>query len=181
MRIAVSIGHHPQRQGASYADWSEYALCAPVAGFAVREITRAGHQAFMAPAASLVSKVAWINGLEVDLAVEIHVNAGLGHGCETLYCPSSARGLDAALAANGHLVSDLSLRDRGVKEGWHRLDPDRGPNFFLKHTKMPALIIEPGFIETERTMFIEARRLGCSIGVAAMKAAEAIGCKEASA
>jgi len=116
---------------------------------------------FHVPTGPLKEKVEDINAQHCDLAVEVHFNAcgGCGaEGAETLYCPGSASGKEAA----GYLqraMATCGVRDRGVKEGWYRqdypgrvdfdgdVDGDETPDYFLKATNCTALILEPEFIE----------------------------------
>jgi hypothetical protein len=41
----------------------------------------------------------------------------------------------------------MGIRDRGAKEGWYQMNPQKGPDYFLKATNCTALILEPEFIE----------------------------------
>jgi N-acetylmuramoyl-L-alanine amidase len=38
-------------------------------------------------------------------------------------------------------------RDRGVKEGWYKMDQANGPDYFLSATKCPSVIVEGYFLD----------------------------------
>ena len=153
LRVAVSVGHWPEDQGAAFRDVSEYGLLAPVVGFLVRRLTAAGAHAFLVPARPLSKKIQWVNARAVDLAVEVHANADPdpdgpddpeAYGAETLFCKGSAQGVKAAAAIQEQLVASFivsgpPVRDRGVKA--------RSNLGFLTGTAMPAVIVEPEFID----------------------------------
>lgn len=171
--IFVSAGHYPARPGARYRDVTEHAeavrwadaLCAAL-----------GDEATRVPNDTLREKVRFINhrAEDVDLAVEIHFNSfriwedlnrdGLctedelraaGQGCETLYYPGSVAGHMLATACQ-EAIAQVFWPDRGVKEGWYRMNPRNGPDFFLAQTRCAAAILEPEFIH--RIAEIEAGR-----------------------
>lgn len=85
-----------------------------------------------------------------ELFVSIHCNAfasSAAHGMETYYYAASAGGKRLATLLNEELVAAGGLFNRGVKTA----------NFYvMKHTNMPASLIELGFI----TNYNEERLLG---------------------
>lgn len=148
--ILISAGHHPYAKGASFENFNEYEEAKMWVPFIVNHL---GSKGMSVPDGVLREKVAFINSIvNAELAVEIHFNSALdkdgfhiGRGCETLYYPGSAKGKFAA----GLVQDELSIifsPNRGVKEGYYRLNKDYGPDFFLARTKCTALIIEPEFI-----------------------------------
>lgn len=148
-RIGVSIGHHPDRQGYIAHNKSEYSEMAILAGLLVSKLTSASHKAYMIGTGQLALKVADVNYLELDCCVELHLNAGGGHGHETLYCPGSAKGELLAASVNHQISIVMNNRNRGVKEGYHRMKPENGPNYFLSATNCPAIITELYFLDNE--------------------------------
>lgn len=81
------------------------------------------------------------NAGDYDLIVSIHCNAAgdeRANGTETLYFPTSHKGIKAASIIQKDLVAGVGLRDRGIKP--------RGDLHVLKHTKAPAVLIELAFI-----------------------------------
>ncbi len=157
--IMVSAGHHPYRKGASFNGFYEY----DEAALWVPEIVRFLNGKGMAvPAGKLPEKVAFINSHDADMAVEVHFNSAMiggepiGKGCETLYCPSSARGKALAQQVQD-AIAPLFPPSRGIKEGWYQMNKDKGPDYFLVKTKCPAIIVEPEFIH--RKEIIQRRRM----------------------
>lgn len=150
--ILVSAGHRPEARGACYqtfCEWNEAML------WASRIVQILNHEALLVPTGHLRQKVEFINARRPAVAIEIHFNSAvdrggnhIGEGCETLYMPGSARG--RALAEHVHAAyAPLFPPDRGIKEGWYRMDPANGPDYFLRATSCPALILEPDFIHRQ--------------------------------
>ncbi len=77
---------------------------------------------------------------ETDIFVSVHCNAftnPASHGMETYYYASSAKGRKLATVINEELAEAGGLYNRGVKTA----------NFFvIKHSKMPATLLELAFI-----------------------------------
>jgi len=158
--IAISIGHFQAAPGACWKGQCEYELATTWAQLIYDELKFRTEVALIAPG-KLPAKVAEINDLNTDLAMEIHFNAcgGCGaSGSETLYMPGSVKGKQAAEIIQHGMVQAMRTRDRGVKEGWFRMDRpgikdypgdidgDEQPDYFLRKTNCPAVIIEPEFI-----------------------------------
>ena len=160
MKIALSAGHWPRARGACSGEICEHEQaaywCAKVAQALPSYV-----QVYHVPTGPLADKVADINAAKCDFAIEIHFNAcgGCGaSGAETLYYPGSAEGKRAAEYLQ-RAMAGCGVRDRGVKEGWHRMDypgrvdydgdvdGDEKPDYFLRATNCTALILEPEFIE----------------------------------
>lgn len=150
--IFLSAGHFPERPGACYEEFCEH-------GEAVRWINEvagiidAGVQ--IVPTGTLRTKCDFINSYETDgrsICAEIHFNSAtkdgrhIGEGAETLYMPESQRGGYLAQAVQESMVENGGYRDRGIKEGWYRMNRLNGPDYFLSKTLYPAVIIEPEFI-----------------------------------
>lgn len=165
--ILISAGHHPDKPGATMGDFVEHAE-AVIWCERIYAILHAGQDVTVArvPVGVLREKVEYINRVRPLLAVEIHFNDAwidrngdgvvqdgerVGRGCETLYAPGSARGRLAAELIQ-HELARVFPPDRGVKEGWYRMDPKFGPNFFLARTTCPAVIIEPEFVANAQTI-----------------------------
>lgn len=148
MKVAISIGHRPARPGYKIKHNSEYSELAPLAGYIIQMLSQKSILAYMIGTGILQNKVAHINKLHVDLAIELHLNAGGGHGAETLYCPGSKTGKLPAQKIQDQIVL-LGMRDRGIKEGWYwgGNNPGTKPDYFLKKTNCPAVIVEPYFLD----------------------------------
>ena len=160
--ILVSAGHHPTKPGACYQGFCEHDEALRWARDICEILT--DEHALMVPPSTLKEKVSFINARKCDLAVEIHFNSAkqwvdldndglvdegedvhVGRGSETLYYPSSVRGKAAARIVQ-HALASVFEPDRGIKEGWYRLNPKYGADYFLRKTKCTALILEPEFI-----------------------------------
>jgi len=94
--------------------------------------------------------------IKADLFLSIHTNARevkgkYGLEIETYYCRGSEKGKKFAEAIQEALVSDqntIPTIDRGVKVGerWSKKRERYMPFYVLKHTKMPAVLVELGFL-----------------------------------
>lgn len=162
MTICISAGHHPEKPGASIDGFVEHAEAVIWRDLLVGVIPGA----ISVPVGVLRRKVEFINTIKPDLAVEIHFNDAwldrngdglvqedehLGRGSETLYYPGSFRGRAVAEAIQAELGKVFGP-DRGAKEGWYRMNPKFGPDYFLARTKCTALIIEPEFVANAETI-----------------------------
>lgn len=163
--IFISAGHHAKMPGASYDGFNEFdeatiwsdKLCGLL-----------GDKAIQVPTGVLREKVDFINHRDPSrsIAVEIHFNAAkdsdgnnIGKGCETLYYPGSVYGKQIATVVN-NAMAEIFSPDRGAKEGYYRMNPKNGPDFFLAKTKCPAIIIEPEFIHRKKKI-VENRTTAC--------------------
>ena len=160
MTLFISAGHYPAKPGAGYEGFYEHdeAVLWRDRIFEALFNSSPDDIASPVPVGVLKEKVAYINNRSQDnsLALEVHFNAArdadnkpIGRGCETLYMPGSASGKRLAELVNGALAEHFKP-DRGVKEGWYRMDPKHGPDFFLRRTRCPSVIIEPDFIHRKQ-------------------------------
>lgn len=169
MTVFVSAGHNPAQVGAVFKDsnnkvYTEYQHTSRYAAALVSALTAIKVPVVSVPASSLSGKIAFINKTAKpgDIAIEIHFNSspsGKGKGCETLYSPKSVKGEALAKRVQGAIVKAIpSMTDRGVKEGWYKMDVpgrvdfpgdvngDEIPDAFLANTKPVAVIVEPYFM-----------------------------------
>jgi len=94
---------------------------------------------------------------ETNAFLSIHTNARPMRGrpgveIETYHYPGSKKGEEFAAIAQENLISDIAkifkVIDRGVKAGKY---------YVLKHTKMPAILVELGFLsDNEEALFLSA-------------------------
>lgn len=168
-KICVSAGHHPENPGACFADFCEHAEALKWAKAITDEINFISGDdiACIVPVGVLKDKVKFINDINPLLAIEIHFNSfkvwedankdGLvssgelrnaGLGSETLYYPGSKKG-EATARRIQSILGLICEPNRGIKEGWYRMNKDNGPDYFLARTKCTSLIIEPDFIHRE--------------------------------
>lgn len=84
------------------------------------------------------------NSALADLFVSVHINASPkpeAHGIETWHFAGSATSADFARAVQDEVKYAYNTIDRGVKAS---------PGFYvLKHTHMPAILVECGFITND--------------------------------
>lgn len=120
-----------------------YHLLDGVPGLQVR-LTRDANRNLVEPYAQstdLMARVDMANGWGADLFLSLHINAAENqnaHGYETwVYVNASAESRRFAAIVHKHLKVHWRI-DRGIKDT---------PDFWvLKHTKMPAVLVENGFI-----------------------------------
>jgi N-acetylmuramoyl-L-alanine amidase len=92
-----------------------------------------------------------INELRPDFVIEIHANASADHtasGSECLYYYASDAGAELAAVLQRHLLEELGLSNRGV----HGIHVDDRGGYLLRHTKAPAVIAEPFFIDNDEDL-----------------------------
>lgn len=159
-KIAVSAGHNPKAQGAEFQGVTEYVVTTKYMNSLAKYL---GAAAVIIPTGPLTQKISAINKSGASIALEVHFNAGgtvgKATGTETLYCPGSKRGAALAEKVNNAIVSAVpGIKNRGIKEGWYRLDVpgkvdfkgdiegDEKVDAFLGNTKPVSVIIEPFFI-----------------------------------
>ncbi len=89
---------------------------------------------------ALLNRAGIANGLEADIFVSIHCNAGGGKGVETYCYKTGTKAEELAEAVQEYLVDETGLYDRGVKTAGFVV---------IKETLMPAILVETAFIDTE--------------------------------
>jgi N-acetylmuramoyl-L-alanine amidase len=90
-------------------------------------------------ASSLSSRYNGANVWRADYFISIHTNSGGGSGTETLVYSAGGEAERLAREVQREIVRRLDMKDRGVKY--------RSGLAVLKHTKMPAILVETGFID----------------------------------
>lgn len=81
------------------------------------------------------------NASGADYAFSIHANAGGGDGFEVYYHTTSAKGKSLAKLAEKY-VKKIGQNSRGIKSGNHL--------YFIRKTKMPAVLVESFFVDNDR-------------------------------
>lgn len=81
------------------------------------------------------------NASGADIAVSFHANAGGGDGFEVFYYSTNAKGKRLAQLGEKY-VKQLGQNSRGVKTGNHL--------YFVKNTKMPAVLFESFFVDNDK-------------------------------
>lgn len=167
--VAISAGHYPAARGAAYNGTYEYDETVPwqlLLAEKVNEFKGGDRHLYVTGkiigTGKLPQKVAEINAIKgCDLAIEIHFNGAADpsvSGCETLYYPGSEAGLAAAKQIQIPLYTAMRNKNRGIKEGWYKMDRpgvvdfdgdqdgDEQPDYFLAKTDCTSLILEPDFM-----------------------------------
>lgn len=94
---------------------------------------------------TLMSRCKIANSNNVDLFISVHLNSSdnsSAKGIEVLRYPTrNEKTIRIANAVQNYLIQATGARNRGVKE--------RGDLCVLKHTDMPAILIETGFISNK--------------------------------
>jgi N-acetylmuramoyl-L-alanine amidase len=90
---------------------------------------------------SLYRRVTNANEENVDVYVSIHFNGGRGNGTEVFAISNESK--DIAKRVVGE-IAKLGYVNRGVKNGSFL--------YVLKNTKMPAILVEGGFVESKEDM-----------------------------
>lgn len=85
------------------------------------------------------------NASNADIAVSFHTNAGGGDGFEVFYYSKNVYGKKLATLCEKH-VKDLGQNSRGVKSG--------DKLYFIKNTKMAAVLVESFFVDNTTDMKI---------------------------
>lgn len=170
-KVALVAGHNQGAPGACHNGVCEYPLTKDMM-FRVAGILMdvSGIQVLTHAGGSLEDKVAWVNKMAPNLAMEFHYNGCGGckaEGTETLYDPGSDNGHEAATLIHPFIVEAVGGTDRGIKEGWYHqdkpgrvdypgdVDGDEHRLYFLHKTACPALILEPEFIEQVKPTDVE--------------------------
>ena len=152
MKIAIDIGHNCHPDIGAVGIKAEDELVKLIGTRLGVKLIRAGYSViFCTPSScssvadSLRQRVAIANTGNADLYVSLHFNAfnGEAHGSEVFAI--SPQGKKAAASVLKEIV-ELGYRDRGVKDG--------RKFFVLKHTRMPAILIECCFVDAKRDMDI---------------------------
>lgn len=199
--ILLSAGHYPADPGACFGSFCEHAEAVRWVERIANEIVRIGYDVDLVPTGPLAvyadknlvgGKVWWINERHkktpIDIVVEVHFNSDSAHrgiGCETLYCPGSLKGQQAASILQAVMTPILSP-GRGIKEGWYRqdkpghvdypgdVDGDEKIDCFLKATDPVALIIEPEFVHNKDVIAINRERACLAIALGIVQSAKGV-------
>lgn len=179
--IFISAGHYPERPGACFGSFCEHSEAVLWTKEIQEYLKSQGVESMLVPVGIIRTKVEFINSQNPEFAIEVHFNSfkvwedandddlitedelhHAGSGCETLYYPGSEKG--AILAHN--IQTELKQHfkpDRGIKEGWYRMNPKNGADYFLKKTICTAVIVEPAFIHNK--IQIQAKRQEACISI----------------
>ena len=161
MKIAFDLGHGCKPDGGAVGVRSEEDLINKTGQIVITNLKKLGHEVILCRPVkitgvidSLVQRCNIANKNKVDIFVSLHFNAfnGKAHGTE-IYA-ISAGGRKIALPVQRE-ISKLGFYDRGVKPGSF---------YVLKHTAMPAILIEGAFCDSSRDMALfDAQKMADAI------------------
>ncbi len=170
IKYVISAGHNPDKVGACDGTFCEWPNTKDWAEEIATHFPSA--ETLVLAGAPLGQKIKQINELKpVPLfAIEVHFNSSAkgGKGSETLFTPGSEKSKLLAEIVQAR-VSEISLPNRGIKEGWYKMDFERRiPDGFLAQTRPVAIILEPYFIQ-QGTEIILKKRDCCALIAQALK------------
>lgn len=169
-RIAIIVGHSYQAQGAEHpSGTTEFEFNKKLAYLLLDELLELDTQPILVFRNSLTDLPELVNSTGADIAVSLHANAfnTQTSGSETLYWHTSKKGKQLAHKLQAAVVDALGLRDRGIKA----VTEKENGGYLLRHTSMPAVILEPFFIDgddfytAERYINLLAEELANAIAV----------------
>lgn len=186
--VGLSYAHYPEAKGAQYKGFSEHPESIVWAMIIKHELEKQGYTVVVAPVGRLPQKVAWLNKQNPEVSIEVHFNGSSNaavNGCETLFYPGSKKGRALAAVVHNRYSKKMGNNNRGVKEGWYRMDVpdqidfdgdingDERPDYFLERTNCPALIIEPEFISRIHNITTKRCEAATAIALGIMEYIEA--------
>lgn len=154
MIICIDPGHGGKDPGAIFHTSKEKDIALTVSKMLAQELRERGHEVVMTRdndrALSLAGRCSTANQAKADVFVSIHLNADAdadetdvkeARGYEILHAGSS-KGIRLAAAIDSNLMEQDAIRSRGLKF--------RDNLYVLNATKMPAVLVELGFIDSRQ-------------------------------
>ena len=150
MRIGLTAGHSARTDGERH--W-EYERCRATQDHIRHLLSRAGHLVILPPIhvfelsndAALMAKIRHFNAKQVDMAIELHLNAGAGRYSTAIYWDQgkrhSKRGQQLASALCQQFTAGLPWKTIGARP----MSYFARDLAFLRDTDMPSVITEPAF------------------------------------
>ena len=152
LKLAIDIGHNCSYDLGASGIKSEDKLNLDVGNSLIGKCLNAGIEVIKCLPSdasslydSLNKRVAIANNHNADFFISIHHNAFPGAQGTEILCYPGSKGVDVAKVILPE-ITDLGFMDRGVKP--------RGDLFVLKNTKMPAILVECAFCDSEHDMQI---------------------------
>ncbi len=148
MKIAIDPGHNVNRDSGAAGILNENEINLEVANYLISFLQKAGHQVInclpskaISLTHSLKQRVEIANQANANMFISIHHNASLSkkaHGAEIYVQSLAGQGLAIPILKE---ICQLGFANRGVK---------RSSLYVLRHTKMPAMLIEGCFVDNDR-------------------------------
>lgn len=154
MRLFLNAGHNPNHPtdpdpgAGAFGVW-EADIVKEIAPMVADYVAKVGVQVvgnYQGEPNDIVYKA---NNSGADLFVSLHCNSAgsSAQGTETFYCEGSKLGRKYAAIMQKQLVSSWGTVDRGVKDDTQSAV---GSLYVLRHTSMPAILIEIAFISNPK-------------------------------
>ena len=153
MRVFLNPGHDLERDSGAVNPTSGLRECdvaADIGGLVKGYLESAGCEVQMLQSDNLLGETPSLpcvvdeaNGWPADIFVSLHCNAanGSAQGTETLVYNEDGESAELAGCIQAQIVSSLGTVDRGIKE--------RPMLIVLKHTNMPAVLVEMAFVDND--------------------------------
>ena len=145
MKVVINAGHFVGVDpGAPGSRSTEAEVVRFISEVVVNDLEAAGVEAILVTDDSLAEVCRQANTFKADLFVSVHCNSAANysaHGTETFFYKGSEKSYRLAKCIQEQLLDTMGTTDRGLKDGsWL---------YVLKHTTMPAVLTEIGFISNE--------------------------------
>ena len=141
-KIFINPGHgRPDPGAVGTSGLTEAEVCFCVGNGAADYLRQAGYEVMVLQSDDLGGVIRKANSWGADLFLSVHCNSfnlASANGTETLYHPTSSKGLKLAQKLQSQLIKEFGLANRGVKPR-----TDLG---VLNQTDMPAVLAEMAFI-----------------------------------
>lgn len=144
MHIVLDPGHGEKDPGAVGQKLQEKDVVLHLAYCLKIELEYYGHSVYLTryrdEYVTFANRVKTANRELADLFISLHCNGyhkAISNGVEVYHWPNSIHGVPLAAHIQGELVEATGLRNRGVKSAEF---------YVLRHTNMPAALVELGFI-----------------------------------
>ena len=142
MKICINAGHCATvDMGAHGFGLYEAEVAREIGKLVQKNLIDAGKEVKFVQTDSLQGICDAANDWGADFFVSIHCNAsgvGRAHGTETYFYPGSFKGRNLAFSVQREIVRQLETNNRGLKMAYF---------YVLKHTAMPAILVETAFID----------------------------------
>ena len=149
-KVFISAGHYPKRPGVQNKKLrlKEHFEAQKIIKLLVKKNDlQSPIELVEVPPVTLREKIDFIQSREFagSCAIEVHFNAfcsGQGEGIECLHYPGSSKGQFLAARLQDALSGLLPFPSRGLR--------DREDLYFISATSIPAVIVEPLFLDNDR-------------------------------
>lgn len=164
---AIGAGH-TKGTGATFDGWNESDIARRIASEVIVGLRRRGHTAVNTTVDKSQTHRTYLektcrlaNESCAELAVFIHLNASTahtGHGCEVFSWKGEKLPESVGVCSE---LQKIGFKNRGIKDG--------SGLFVIKHTTMPAMLIESFFIDNEADRALYKKHGASGIAAAIIK------------